>query len=144
MTTTSFIRVAVVCSLLFTAPVAWAAEPWADVKFAPQDGLELWLDASRIAAAREADKLPKLKSGDRLTEWHDASGAKRHVTQGDPKKQPKLVQVGSADAASSSPEVGWVLRFDGEDDHLRVLGVKRKLTDFTLFLVAAPHSNFGD
>ncbi len=131
-------------SLLFAATAARATEPWADVKFSPKDGLELWLDASREAAAREAAGLSKLKSGDRLSEWHDASGVKRHATQGDPKKQPKLVQVGSADAASSSPEAGWVVRFDGEDDHLRALGVNRKLTDFTLFLVAAPHSNFGD
>ncbi|MBC8114346.1 MAG: hypothetical protein H7062_08220, partial [Candidatus Saccharimonas sp.] len=144
MSTVPFIRVVVVASMFCAIPAVRATEPWADVKFAPTDGLELWLDASRVAAAREAAGLSKLKSGDPLSEWQDASGAKRHVAQGDPKKQPKLVQVGSTDAASSSPDAGWVARFDGEDDHLRVLGVNRKLTDFTLFLVAAPHSNFGD
>ncbi len=120
-----------------------AVEPWADGKLAPRDGLELWLDARQVAAAREAAGLSKLKSGESLSEWHDASGAKRHVMQSDPKRQPKLVQVGSADETVSSPNAGWVVRFDGEDDHLRVLGVNRKLTDFTLFVVAAPHSNLG-
>ncbi len=137
------LRVAI-CLLLFAATAARATEPWADVTFAPKDGLELWLDASREAVAREASGLPKLKSGDSLAEWHDASGLKRHVRQSDSKKQPKLVQVGSADATSSSTDANWVVRFDGEDDHLRVLGVNRKLTDFTLFLIAAPHSNLGD
>ena len=44
----------VVCSLLFATQAVWATEPWADVKFAAKDGLELWLDAGREAAAREA------------------------------------------------------------------------------------------
>ena len=143
MSGNGLIQVTLVVSLLFAAQAAPATEPWADAKFAPQDGLELWLDASRVAAAREAAGLPRLKSDDRLSVWHDASGTERHVTQGDPKQQPKLVQVGSADATSSPPDARWLVRFDGEDDHLRVLGVNRKLTDITLFLVAAPHSNFG-
>ncbi len=140
--------VAAAVTLLLAWPVR-AVEPWADKKLAPPDGLELWIDAGRVAAAREAAGLPKLKSGDRLAEWPDASGAKRQVVQGDSKRQPKFVQVGSADGATSSTAApsandNWVVRFDGEDDHLRALGVNRKLTDFTLFVVAAPHSNFGD
>ena len=144
-----WIRVAAVAVLLSCVQAVRATEPWADGALAPRDGLELWIDAGRVAAAREAAGLPKLKSGDRLAEWHDASGAKRHVVQGDSKQQPKFVQVDSADGATSSTAVpsandNWVVRFDGEDDHLRALGVNRKLTDFTLFVVAAPHSNFGD
>ena len=56
-----------------------AVEPWADGKLAPRDGLELWLDARQVAVAREAAGLSKLKSGESLSEWHDASGAKRNV-----------------------------------------------------------------
>ena len=144
-----WIRVVAVAVLLCCVQVVRATEPWADEALSPRDGLELWLDAGRVAAAREAAGLPKLKSGDRLAEWPDASGAKRQVVQGDSKRQPKFVQVGLADGATSSTAApsandNWVVRFDGEDDHLRALGVNRKLTDFTLFVVAAPHSNFGD
>ena len=139
-----WIRVVAVAVTLFLDQSVRAVEPWADGKLAPPDGLELWLDARQVAAAREAAGLSKLKSGESLSGWHDASGAKRAVMQSDPKRQPKLVQVGSTDETATSTNEGWVVRFDGEDDHLRVLGVNRKLTDFTLFLVAAPHSNLGD
>ncbi len=36
-----------------------------------------------------------------------------------------------------------VVRFDGKDDHLELLGPGRLLDDFTIFLVVAPRSNPG-
>lgn len=110
-------------TLLF-ATSAWAADP-----VAPElPGLELWLDANATAAA-----VQNAKSGSPLAEWKDRSPAHRPATQSVAEKQPKLVKVGDA----------WVVRFDGDDDHLRVLGVQKKLTAFSMFVVAAPHSNLG-
>ena len=88
-------------------------------------GLELWLDAA--AAGRDN------ASGKSLSKWDDRSPLKRAAVQAKSDHQPKLVKV----------EDAWVVRFDGEDDHLRVMDVKQSLKSFTLFVVAAPHSNHG-
>lgn len=110
-------------TLLF-ATSAWAADP-----VAPElPGVELWLDANATAAA-----VQNAKSGSPLAEWKDRSPAHRPATQPVAEKQPKLVKVGDA----------WVVRFDGDDDHLRIVGVQKKLTAFSMFVVAAPHSNLG-
>lgn len=87
-------------------------------------GLELWLDAAQVGTA--AADAP-------VAQWRDLSSSQRHAVQATAAKQPKLVKLGDAHA----------VRFDGEDDHLRVMNVKQKLSAFTLFVVAAPHSNGG-
>lgn len=112
-----------VTSVIFSA-FAWGAEPTGPNPV-PTQGMELWLDAQSDADGR--------KTGSPLREWNDHSPTKRNVIQQEADKQPKLVKVGDS----------WVLRFDGEDDHLRALDVQRKLSAFTLFIVAAPHSNHG-
>ena len=110
-------------ALLF-ASHAWGAEP----ATAELPGLELWLDANATAAA-----TANAKSGSPLAEWKDRSPVHRSALQPVAVRQPQLVKVGDS----------WVARFDGDDDHLRVLGVQKKLTAFSMFVVAAPHSNLG-
>jgi len=120
-----------------------SAEPWADPSLPAVTGLELWLDASRETAARDSDRSIQVDGEGRLATWHDASGKGRHAVQAEPGKQPRLLQVEPKVGAPSS-EAPWVIRFDGQDDHLRVLGFDRRFTDFTLIVVAAPHSNPGN
>jgi putative heme-binding domain-containing protein len=110
-----------------------AAEPWADSRLPVKDGLELWLDASRVNAARQAQGQPVLKPGEAVETWPDASGLGRHVRQETKAARPGLVRVGE----------DWLVRFDGEEDHLRRIGLNRTLDAFTVFLVAAPRANPG-
>jgi putative heme-binding domain-containing protein len=104
-----------------------AVEPWADAKLPVSDGLELWFDASRIDAGSQG-------MNGKLVQWPDASGKKRNLKQPLAASQPTLVKVG--DSA--------IVRFDGEDDHLRFTGGKEELKEFTAFIVVAPRSNPGD
>ncbi|MCI0703460.1 MAG: hypothetical protein L0241_20465 [Planctomycetia bacterium] len=122
--------------LLFTLTVglsARAVEPWADSKLPVTDGLELWLDAGRIDAAAKATKEKAVVDG-KVAVWLDASGKGRHVKQAVAKAQPTLVRVGEGVA---------VVRFDGEDDYLRLMGGKDELKAFTVFIVVAPRTNGG-
>jgi len=130
MSTNSLIRPIATALAIAATSVLNAVEPWADPALTPPASLEMWLDASRTAAGEKP-----LKSGDQRAVWHDASGMKRHAMQANAKLQPRLLQV--------SKPGSWVVRFDGEDDHFRVLGINQKWTNFTLFVVAAPHSNYG-
>jgi putative heme-binding domain-containing protein len=107
--------------LLLLVPVTTrAAEP----AFTPPDGLELWLDATRLDG----------KDGSPVARWPDASPRQRHLTQTDVGKQPKLLR---RDALA-------FVRFDGIDDHLRHISGERTAEGATIFIVASPHSNPGD
>jgi putative heme-binding domain-containing protein len=119
--------------LLFLSP-GRGAEKWADPRLSVVEGLELWLDAGRVNDARASQGQAALKSGSLLETWFDASGHGRHVRQPNKACQPRLLQVGA----------DQVVRFDGEDDHLRCTGLDRTLDACTVFLVAAPHANPGD
>jgi tetratricopeptide (TPR) repeat protein len=110
-----------------------AAERWADPGLRVVKGLELWLDAARLNAARQAGGLAPLKAGNEVETWFDNSGKGRHVGQAVQAARPRLVQVGQ----------DWLIRFDGIDDHLRCTGLNRSLDACTIFLVAAPHANPG-
>src|ERR1700736_4867759 len=111
--------------LTFSAALsARAVEPWADAKLPVTDGLELWLDAGRIEAAHKANK-EKLPADGKLAVWFDGSGKDRHLRQSAPSAQPGIVKVGAA----------AIVRFDGEDDHLRLSGGKDELKAFTAFVV---------
>lgn len=85
-----------------------------------RDGLELWLDAGRLAG----------KPGDPVTEWPDLSGKGRHLRQPVAAARPTLAD-------------GPVVRFDGDDDHLRHAGPVVDAPGFSVFVVAAPRANFG-
>ncbi len=110
-----------------------AVEPWADDKLPVTDGLALWLDAGRIDAAHKANN-EKLPTGGKLATWFDGSGNGRHLKQPLVALQPAIVKVRDA----------TIVRFDGEDDHLRLIGGKDELKAFTVFIVVAPRANPGD
>ena len=126
--------VVLLAGFLLSSSVAGAAESWADPAMRVTEGLELWLDAARLNAARQAQGQAALKAGDAVETWFDASGQARHMSQAEQAARPRLVRVGQ----------DWLVRFDGADDHLRRAGLNRSLDACTVFVVAAPHDNPGD
>lgn len=96
-----------------------------------RDGLELWLDVTRL-------KIPKIGmremlEGAPLEAWPDASEHHRDLRQDAKDKQPRVFAVGES----------GVVRFDGIDDHLRATGLDLSSEAVTVFLAVAPRSNFG-
>src|SRR4051812_38633750 len=109
--------VGVLTALVFLMSTsAYAVEPWADPKLPVRDGLELWLDATRATGDQSAPADSK------LNKWRDASGKKRDLTPPDASAQPSLLKIGAA----------AIVRFDGIDDHLRVVKLGAKLDSFTV------------
>ncbi len=97
--------------------------------------LVLWVSADSEAARRglekaHTDALP-------LEVWHDQSARRHHLAQANSQHQPKLVRL---DAAEKSH---WLVRFDGQDDYLRCEQFGSPFTQFSIFVVAAVHSNIG-
>lgn len=115
---------------LATAP---AAEPWADAKLPTDKGLELWLDATKQAAARAARKLPVLNNNSPVDVLLDASGQQRDLAQRVADAQPKFRVAGT----------NAFVRFDGKDDFLAATNLRRPFTNCTVFIVAAPRANAG-
>ena len=130
------------CSLFFAA-VAGATEPWADVKFSPKDGLELWLDASR-----EQPRARRPGWASSRAAIHLSSGMTHQVRSA---MSDKATRRSSRSSCRSVPQMR--LRRHQRPDgscglmvkmiNLCALGANQTLADFTLFLVAAPHSDFG-
>ena len=108
-------------------------EPWADPAMTSRAGLVLWLDASRIEEANQTQK-GSVKKGEKIAAWPDGSGNRLSPVQPIAAAQPRLVKIPG----------GTLVRFDGEDDHLRLTGQNRKLDQFTLAIVAVPHENAGN
>lgn len=106
---------------------ASAMEPWADATLPVRDGLELLLDASRASADAPVKEGP-------LDRWYDAAGKKRDVAPLDSNSRPTLLKIGES----------AIVRFDGIDDHLRVLKLDEQLDSFTIVVVAAPRRNLGN
>lgn len=113
------------CLFMIFGNAIQSAEPWADPKLPVKDGLELWLDATRVAEKPIPDG--------KVETWHDASGKGRHVRQTNEAFRPKKQTVANA----------ALVRFDGIDDHLRA--VKQGLTceSFTVIAVVVPRANPG-
>jgi tetratricopeptide (TPR) repeat protein len=80
-----------------------AGERWADPGLRVVEGLELWLSAAELNAARQVGGLAPLKAGDEVETWFDSSGKGRHVGQAVQAARPRLVRVGQ----------DWLVRFDG-------------------------------
>src|SRR5262249_781154 len=113
---------------------ARGVEPWADKKLPVTDGLELWLDASRIEPGVQGTFLIATKDGKVLI-WADASGKKHNMQQSRAEAQPTLGKVGDAQ----------IVCFDGLDDPMRIVNQKGEdLKAFTVFIVAAPRANPGE
>src|SRR4051812_7950887 len=74
--------------IALAAVPAPAAEDWADPNLKVTDGLQVWLDAARLNAARRAAKLSELADGQAIDAWLDSSGNRRHVVQKDAALQP--------------------------------------------------------
>src|SRR3954447_17687638 len=104
-------------------------EPWAEPGLKITRGLTLWLDAGRLDAARKAPGRPGGSDGMRVETWYDASGRGWDVTQPREDARPKFLE--------------GALRFDGESTYLERPGLKARMKEFTLFVVAAPLSNGG-
>jgi putative heme-binding domain-containing protein len=126
-------KLLVFCLLCTLQGKAATPEPWSDAGLPVREGLEIWLDANREGAARAAHHLPVLTSGAPLDYWHDASGHKRNVSQRIPEARPKLIVAGT----------GTYLAFDGKDDALTSGNLGTKLTNASIFILAAPRSNAG-
>ncbi|MCU0720465.1 MAG: hypothetical protein MUC83_12225, partial [Pirellula sp.] len=69
-----------------------------------------------------------------VSTWASKSGKKVIAEQSESQHQPKRIALGEH----------AVLRFDGENDVFRVVGLNESLKNATIFVVAAPHSNQGD
>ena len=69
-----------------------------------------------------------------IAELQDLAVATRVFLQPEDAARPEVVAVGES----------RVLRFDGVDDHLRVVATGLESDAFTLFVVAAPHANPGE
>jgi putative heme-binding domain-containing protein len=104
-------------------------EPWAEPGLKITRGLMLWLDAGRLNAAHKFFGQAEVQNGSRVDTWHDASGHGRHVVQPGEQSRPQYL--------------GGALRFDGDATYLERAGIGSRLKDFTLFVVAAPLSNWG-
>jgi putative heme-binding domain-containing protein len=118
---------------LLSAHVVAAAEPWADTKLPTEKGLELWFDATKQIAVRQARKLPVINDNSLVDVLLDGSGQQRDLTQRMADAQPKFKTAGAS----------AFLRFDGKDDFLAVANLRRAFTNCTVFIVAAPKSNEG-
>src|ERR1043166_91883 len=115
------------------ALLAHAAEPWADSKLTITNGIEIWLDASPQNPARQIRQLPALTGGRPVDLWFDASGNHFDLAPTIPEAPPHF-QTASGLA---------LVRFDGKDDFLAAINLRRAFTNATIFIVAAPRSNVG-
>jgi putative heme-binding domain-containing protein len=124
--------------ILLSSTVSGAAtekqeiEGWADSALPVKDALRVWLDATRQVKAWEAHEKT-LIGGEPMDVWYDGSGHRRHFTQPLQNGQPSFLEAKTQAA----------VRFDGKDDHLRWSGADAPLQGFTIFIVAAAHSNEG-
>ena len=78
-----------------------AKEKWADTALPVTSGLELWLDAGRLNAARKAKGEKEIADGDKVETWYDASGHGRNLTQKNSEAQPTFL-AGAAPRSSST------------------------------------------
>ncbi len=133
------IRIATLCALIGLSCSVHAAEPWADESLPVKAGLELWLDAARENLARgspgagQGSDLARIPNDGPVDVWHDGSGKRRHFQQFANEARPHLIQGIQ----------GATMRFDGNNDFLIATAAALELTQFTVFIQAAPRSNQG-
>jgi putative heme-binding domain-containing protein len=100
-----------------------------------QEDLVVHFDAAVLEAPKrtEPEGAPAAPPERNLAAWPDRSGRGFHALQPNVDAQPKLVPVGGS----------AVVRFDGIDDCLRVVGMDQSLEAATIFIVAAARENPG-
>lgn len=119
--------------LLLTVASSFAVEPWADSRLTVTNGVELWFDASREPAARQARKLAAPINGKSIDFWHDASGHARHVNQRALDSRPQWRRfAGSA-----------LVYFDGQNDFFAATPRAQSLSNCTVVAMVAPQANPG-
>ena len=125
----------VVLLLLSNAETRAADRPaWADRGLTSTEGLVVWLDAAAQSAAREAQGLAPLASGDAVEQWFDSSGNGRHLHQADVAMRPTIRLDGKLAA----------LRFNGRNACLSLDSLGLAHEQQPIFIVAAPASNAGN
>ncbi|MBX3422727.1 MAG: ThuA domain-containing protein [Pirellulaceae bacterium] len=98
----------------------------------PPSGQHLlaFFDAYRTSAADTGDAaLPE-----QVLNWTSVAGSKLAAQPISQTGRPQRVRVGD----------GWVVRFDGQDDCLRLLDTGWQVSDATILIVAAAHENPGN
>jgi putative heme-binding domain-containing protein len=113
--------------------VAVAADDSGGAEPPVRSELDFWFDAARIPKSPRLNQTSGASKGAEVAQWPDSSGHERHAQQSVAAARPRLVLVGDRP----------VVRFDGVDDHLRVVGLERRTDAATVFIVAAPTSNLG-
>ena len=108
-------------------------EKWADAKLPVTDGLQLWFDAGRLNAARQAHGEKDLADGDKVEIGYDASGRGRDLAQKNAEARPTFL---GGDAPA--------LLFSGDGSHLSLTGLGLSFKQATVVVVAAPFGNPGD
>src|SRR6476660_7554605 len=83
-----YIVAASLSCILLSGQSSYATEPWAEPKLPVRDGLELWLDATRVTGDQPAPVDGK------LSKWQDASGKNRNLKPPDASAQPSLLKIG--------------------------------------------------
>ncbi|HVR75027.1 MAG TPA: hypothetical protein VMT52_11870, partial [Planctomycetota bacterium] len=128
---------------LAAAGASTAVEPWTDPALPVKDGLELWLDASRMPAAAAAfsGTAPRPAApldAWHIDAWHDGSGHARHAAQTAWTSRPIYSRdPGQVHAAPA------LVRFDGTNDFLSLEVPGLVFDDVTIIIAAAPRSNPG-
>jgi len=108
-----------------------AAERWTDPRLPQTEGLELWFDCSRQAAARKELGWPSIMPGMLASYLVDGSGHTRNLAQ----------LQGGARPVFREEAGGQFLRFDGTNDVLIGTGLSARFKELSVFVVAAPHAN---
>ncbi|MCA9060870.1 MAG: hypothetical protein KDA85_20300, partial [Planctomycetaceae bacterium] len=99
-------------------------------------GLRLWLDAAATESPGSVNKSADQASPQPVpvSSWKSRASSSVSVTQPKAEFQPQRWQLPG----------GAFLRFDGEDDCLRLTQTGLSTESLTVFLVAAPHGNPGE
>ena len=121
--------------LLWPLLIATAGvEPWADSKLPGVNGLAAWYDAEAQAKGFASKRWSVPQAGNGLGQLLDGSGNGQHLAQPKESLRPKLVRLADS----------WLIRLDGENDHLlRTTKDAKPSSHISVFVVLVPHQSPG-
>jgi hypothetical protein len=125
--------ISIITAWVLVALDARAIELWADQGLPVRAGLELWLDCSHQNAGRVALQLAPLIDRDGVDFLLDSGGQARHLDQPSANARPRFRQTSQ----------GTFLSFNGTNNFLIISHLGVRLTNVTVFVVAAPNRNAG-